>query len=388
MSRERNNYDAVIIGAGSTGIPASRSFAALGMKTLVIDSAPSPGQGSNKAAIGGVRATHSDPAKILLGLKSLPVFSTWKEIYGDEIEWSTGGYCFPVYTEKHRDTLLSLLEFQKNYNLDISWLPARELLDSVPDLNQEGLLGGTISPRDGHCSPLPALLSMYRQARREGVEFLFHSRVLKVTAEKERVTGVETERGSFHAPVVLNASGAWIRDIQVPTRYIAPVQGEPHEAGVTEPVAPLFKPLIVDLRSFPGSANCYFFQIKTGQVIFCLTPDPPVHGLDTLETSEFLPSLSRRILNLVPRLAPLRVRRIWRGLYPMTPDGLPLLGGLSDLEGYYLAGGMCGQGFMLGPGAGEVIAKRATGSTLSDEEEEILRDLSPERDFSRGELLR
>jgi sarcosine oxidase subunit beta len=76
------NYDVIIIGAGSIGTPAAFSFAKEGFKVIVIDQEASVGQVSNKRAIGGVRATHSDPAKISLCLRSIEIFSTWQEKYG------------------------------------------------------------------------------------------------------------------------------------------------------------------------------------------------------------------------------------------------------------------------------------------------------------------
>jgi sarcosine oxidase subunit beta len=41
----------------------------------------------------------------------------------------------------------------------------------------------------------------------------------------------------------------------------------------------------------------------------------------------------------------------------MTPDGSPIVGWSRDLEGYALAVGMCGQGFMLGPGVGALVSR-------------------------------
>ena len=40
----------------------------------------------------------------------------------------------------------------------------------------------------------------------------------------------------------------------------------------------------------------------------------------------------------------------------MTPDGVPIIDFVPDINGLFLAVGMCGQGFMLGPGAGKNIA--------------------------------
>ena len=54
-------YDVIVIGAGSVGLPTAVFLAEAGVSTLVIDQFAGPGQGSNKAAIGGIRATHSSP---------------------------------------------------------------------------------------------------------------------------------------------------------------------------------------------------------------------------------------------------------------------------------------------------------------------------------------
>ena len=40
----------------------------------------------------------------------------------------------------------------------------------------------------------------------------------------------------------------------------------------------------------------------------------------------------------------------------MTPDGLPICGKVNEIEGLFLAVGMCGQGFMMGPGIGRNMA--------------------------------
>ena len=84
-------YDIIVIGAGSVGNPAAMFLAEKGLKVLVIDSLPSPGQGQNKAAIGGVRGTHSDPAKITICLKSIETFSKFEEKYGIDLNSKPGG---------------------------------------------------------------------------------------------------------------------------------------------------------------------------------------------------------------------------------------------------------------------------------------------------------
>ncbi len=97
--------------------------------------------------------------------------------------------------------------------------------------------------------------------------------------------------------------------------------------------------------------------------------------------------VARRMVDLMPRLKNIRVRRTWRGLYPMTPDGAPIIGYAKEIEGYLYAVGMCGQGFMLGPGVGELVTRIVSGQ-LYDTDAEILDILSPYRQFAGQELLK
>jgi sarcosine oxidase subunit beta len=381
------SFDVIVIGAGSVGTPAALSLASAGLKTLVIDEHPSPGQGSNKSAIGGLRATHSDPAKIRTCLRSLEVFATWEERYGDKLEWRKGGYSFVAYREEEEKGLKDLLPFQKSQGLHIDWLDRKELLEAVPGLNPNGLIGGTLSPDDGNASPLLAIHAFYTHAKKLGAQFRFHEKVTGLITAGGRVAGVKTDQGDYGAAFVVNAAGPLGADVARLAGLEVPVLPESHEAAVTEAVARFLEPMIVDIRPVEGSANYYFYQHDTGQVIFCITPSPSIPGLDIRETSSFLPMVARRMVEIIPRLKNVLVRRTWRGLYPMTPDGLPIVGETHELPGFVLAVGMCGQGFMLGPGLGELLTRLVQGS-VSAGDQDTLAYFSPYREFKGQEILK
>ena len=380
-------FDAIIIGGGSIGLPTAMFLSKAGIKTLVIDQFPSPGQGSNKHAIGGIRATHSDPAKIYLGRRSLDYFANWEQLFGDDIEWFKGGYSFIAYDEKEKNTLISLLAIQKAYHLNIDWYDKPELLSIIPDLQQRHLLGGTFSPDDGSASPLKAAYAFYKQAINFGAIFTFNEHVLKINTSQGKITSVETDMDTYNCKYVINAAGSWANEISELVHISIPLKPDSHEAGITEPVQRLFEPMIVDIRPGPGSSNFYFYQHPSGKIIFCLTPNPQIWGNFTADTSDFLIQAARRLLEVMPRLSNLRVRRTWRGTYPMTPDGSPLLGCVDDIEGYILAAGLCGQGFMLGPGIGELLSHLIMGN-LNPNEVEVLDLLKVKRDFSSMEKLK
>ena len=381
------SYDAIIIGAGSVGVPSAMAIAEQGLKPLVIDMNASPGQGENKHAIGGVRATHSDPGKIIIGRRSLKILSTWEERHGDPIEWLKGGYTFPLYRQADAELLKRLLPVQKSYGLNIDFIEPADLQELVPGINPVGLLGGTYSPDDGSISPLLTINAFYRRAVDLGAEFKFKEKITGLMTDGSRVTGVRTDQGQYSAPVVVDAAGPYSREIGKMAGTDLPVTPDSHEAAITEPVKSFFSCMVVDIRPGPDSKNYYFYQNRHGQVVFCITPDPPIVGTDKGATSTFLPQVCARMVTLLPRLKNLRVRRTWRGLYPMTPDGSPLVGWNKEAKGLVHAAGMCGQGLMLGPGIAELIGRMVTEKT-TEEDQVILEEFSPYRKFKQMEALK
>jgi sarcosine oxidase subunit beta len=380
-------YDVIIIGAGSIGVPLAMSLAERGKKALVLEDAASPGQGQNKCAIGGVRATHSDASKIKACLRSLEIFATWEKKHGDDIGWIKGGYLFPVYTEGDEKVLRELLKVQRGLGLNIDWVGPDKVRALVPGIASKDLRGGTWSPDDGSASPLLSNNAFYRRAVKLGAEFRFNEPVLRILTENDAVRGAVTARGAYSAPWVVNAAGAQAAEVSELAGVKVPVKPDCHEAGITEPAERFFEPMVVDIRPGDKSKNYYFYQNWEGQIVFCLTPQPQIWGADRRSTSEFLPEISRRMISLMPSLSNLKVRRTWRGLYPMTPDGFPVVDFPAALKGYVLSVGMCGQGFMLGPGLGEAVAAHIAGAP-SAEDREILAGFRLERAFTGQEKLK
>jgi sarcosine oxidase subunit beta len=380
-------HDVIIVGAGSVGVPTAMAVAELGIRPLVIDMHPSPGQGENKHAIGGIRATHSDPGKIMTCRRSLEVFSSWQELHGDDIDWLKGGYVFPVYRSNDETMLKKLLPVQKKYGLDIGFVGPERIREIIPGINSDGLRGGTVSPNDGSISPLLAVNAFYRRALKLGAEFHFNEKITRIRCQKGKIVGVTTDKERYSTSVVVDAAGPFSPDLAKTVHIDIPITPDSHEGAISEPVHPFFACMVVDIRPAPGSKNYYFYQNRHGQVIFCITPDPPIIGKDKRETSQFLPQVCARMVNLLPRLKNLRVRRTWRGLYPMTPDGSPLIGWNREVTGLLHATGMCGQGLMLAPGIAEVVARMIAGQT-SESDDIILKEFSPYREFAGEEALK
>ena len=380
-------FDVVIIGAGSIGLPLSYYLSKKGLSVAVIEQHASPGRGQNKAAIGGIRATHSDPAKIKIGQMSLDIVRSMEKNHGIDIDWHQGGYLFPVYTPEHERALKKLLEIQHGFGLNINWIDEDMVQELAPGISSFGLKGGTFSPEDGYASPLKMAGAFYKLSVDVGTQFFFYESVLSVEKKGEKIVSLKTDKETYSADLFINASGGNARKIGKMIDADIPVFPDSHEAGITEPVKQFMTPMIVDIRAESRSHNYYFYQTVDGQVVFCITPSPSYIGKDIDNTSEFLPLVVRRMLELYPRLRNIRVRRTWRGLYPMTRDGFPIVDYAKGTSNMLHMVGMCGQGLMLGPGLGQIVAE-----TIVDNQKEkyqfVFDRFSLYRDFSGDELLK
>jgi sarcosine oxidase subunit beta len=217
------------------------------------------------------------------------------------------------------------------------------------------------------------------------VEFRYGEAVVGIDVVRGRVAAVRTTRGRYSTRRVVVAAGARARAVGRLLGLDVPVVPDSHEGGITAPVAQFLGPLVVDLRPGPEgrTANFYFGQNAEGQIIFCYTPQPLIPGEDRESTSAFLPILARRMVSLIPRLRHLLVRRVWRGLYPMTPDGVIIVDRAREVAGAFLAVGMCGQGFMLGPGVGRCVASLVVDGAPTVPPE-VFSTVSFYRSFGRG----
>jgi sarcosine oxidase subunit beta len=116
----------------------------------------------------------------------------------------------------------------------------------------------------------------------------------------------------------------------------------------------MMPPLMVALeRGFAGKQlrNGVFYIGWLGETSEC----------DDLAFSE---QALTRGATFLPLLASIPVRRVITGYYDSTPDHRPILGGISGLDGFYLAAGFSGHGFMLAPAVGEIMAGLIAGSTI------------------------
>lgn len=374
----KRTADVVVIGAGIQGCSIAYNIAKSGLRNVVVLEKDTICSGSTGRCGAGIRAQWGTEMNCRFGLAAIEKFERLQEELGMDCGLHQGGYLVVAYRDSEFERLKESMRLQNSLGINtrvVSYTEAREI---CPGLSAEDAVGFTFHDRDGHADPFLTTFAYMEAARRLGVKFLRFTEVKAIKAVAGRVKGVKTNRGDFDAPVVVNAAGGYAQQVARMAGVEIPNFSERHEILITEPVEPgVCPPMLI---SFSG--NFYIQQRPNGSMIGGCSPEghPQDYGLGT--SWNFLESMSRTFVKLLPRTRGIRVARQWSGLYNMTPDCQPVLCESDDVKGFFLSCGYSGHGFMFGPISGELLAQQILGQKPT-----IPIGMLHYKRFERGELL-
>jgi len=214
-----------------------------------------------------------------------------------------------------------------------------------------------------------SLVRAYLSAcRHRGVEVLESEAAMSLPAWRGRVTGVETTARSITAAVaVVDAAGAWVRQVAelAGARVaLAPVR---HQLLITEPSAEL-DPAQPITRV--ADAAVYLRPARGGLMFGGFEADPqpvdprsePSFRTDDLPLDlGVLRKLAAQVADEAPLASSGRVAEHRGGLFTMSPDGRFVVGPVPDAPGLWIASGCNGSGFSSSPALGEALARWITG---------------------------
>ncbi len=374
----KNTAEVVIIGGGVTGCSIAYNLAHQGCRDVVILEKSYLASGSTGRCGAGIRQQWGTEMNCILSRESVKLFEEMNDTLNvkRDIEFKQKGYLLLAYSEREMN------QFEKNLALQNSLvIPSRrvsmdEIRKIVSYLNLEGVKGATFCPTDGHANPFRVTQAYAGEAVRLGAKIYTETEVLDIKTRGGKIQGVETDRGFISTENVVNAAGGYAFAVSSMAGIKLPVKSERHEILVTEPVEPLLDPMVMSF-----SYNIYCQQTPEGTFIMGYGPEDAPESFSIRSSRYFLRKMASKVTSLLPVLSNLRVVRQWAGLYNITPDNQPILGEVPGLDGFYLAVGFSGHGFMIAPMVGILMAEMILGKDLSMEHK---LDLGR---FERGELI-
>lgn len=310
--------------------------------------------GSTGRNAGGVRYQFSTPVNIQLSIRSLDVIAHFEELFGVSAHYHPLGYLFLLTQPVHVTRFKQNIALQRSLGVhDVRYLELAEIAQLAPQLNLEGVLGGSICPRDGTADPNTVTQTYAAKARALGVEIATDTTVTGIELRGGRVACVQTDRGDIATPVVVDCAGPWAARIAAFAGLDVPIVPLRRQFFNTAPVPgiPPDHPFVVEFET-----TLYFHPDAGGLLVGMSNRDETRSESYAIDEAFHHRTLERLVYRM-PLLEHARVTSQMAGLYEATPDAHPILGPARDVPGFYLCAGFSGHGFQHSPAAGLVLGE-------------------------------
>jgi sarcosine oxidase subunit beta len=364
----------VIVGGGIMGLGLAYNLARRGERDVVLLERGYLNGGASGRNGGGVRAQWTTPTMIRLAKRSLDIGDRFASEMGINTWFRRGGYLFLAPTREHVERIERNAELHHRYGIPTRILTPDGAREVVPELDASRFLAAAWNPDDAVVFPWPYVWGYASRAEALGVRVLTFTKVTGFEGSGRLLRAVVTDRGRIEADLVVNAAGAWSKEVAALAGVALPNRPERHEILVTSPLKPWLRPLVSVLGK-----GLYFSQSLRGEIVGGMGDPEEPEGIDARSTLRFLSRFARALTEIAPITAGLEVMRQWAGCYDVTPDNNPVLG-RAGYDNFLQLNGFVGHGFMMAPAVTELMA----GAMAGDPPDEIFERFTLSR-FERGE---
>ena len=339
----------VIIGGGIMGASIAFHLAAAGVHGVVVAERAELGSGSSAKPLGGVRATFSDPANVVLGKRSLDAYKRFGEHFGADIGLREVGYLFLCRSEAEVLDCEAGVAVQNSFGANSRMISPAEAARLNPFLDPGALLAASYSPQDGYAEPARAVAAYTAAAKAAGAVFLTGTEVLAIESGAGGISSATTNRGTLRTDAVICAAGAWSRRVGRLAGVELPVTPVRRQIGITKKTGTYPEvPFTLDL-----STTMYFHNCAEALLLGISNMEEPGYNRDF--NFEWLAEFNAAARICAPSLVEPDLEYGWAGLYENTPDHNALIGASAELPGFFYATGFSGHGFLQAPAVGELV---------------------------------
>ena len=398
--------DIVIIGGGIVGVSTAWFLARQGVKVALCEKGHIAGEQSGRNW-GWVRQQGRDVREMPMIMESLNIWRGLAGEIGEDVGFEQTGCLYAARTDAELEGYAAWLPTAREYGLDTRIISADEITRLVPGAATRWQ-GGTYTASDGQAEPHKAAPAIARAAARGGASILTACAVRGIETQAGRLSAVVTEQGTIRTSVALCAAGAWTSmfcrslDIELPQltlngTVVRTAPGErvlnacvwdnragirrrqdggynvAHSAFLEHPIVPstfrfAFRYLPAFRREFGGVrlsiGREFVDEWRTPRRWRLDAPSPfeKTRVLNPQPRPRAVAGIRRIIAERFPRLADTGIAEAWSGVVETTPDAVPVIDQAETVPGFYMATGLSGHGFGIGPGAGKAIAGMLTGT--------------------------
>lgn len=289
---------------------------------------------------------------------------------GQATGWLRTGRMFLAGSDSTRRGFEAMHTEARARGIETRWIDGAEARKLNPHIDPAAVDAIWFNPLSGRLNPADLTAAYATAARRAGAQIVENCTVTAIETAGGRTSAVRTSKGRLDADVVIVAAGLWSRAMLAAVGVDIAQWSVEHFYLIAD-VAPRLKretPSFVSPdhlvygREEVGGLLVGFFDENARTIDPGRLPEPFTFTLLEPDYDKIAPYFDSAI-RIFPVLADAPVRRFINGPESFTPDGLPLIGPVDDMEGLIIATAMNSAGVTFSAMAGDIVSRMVTGET-------------------------
>ncbi len=277
---------------------------------------------------------------------------------GDTFEMEEIGCLMMCKQEKTLQHEFHLADDAEKFGLQVERLRRNEVQQLETDVEVD-VAGAVLFKDDCHFDPGKMITALKKHLEKNGVRFQLHTTVTGFEKQNNRVTAVLTDKGKTDADELIVATGSWLPVVMrmMGIRLLLqPGKGYSHTYDHVEKNLK-YPAILVDGRC---AITPWKQRLRIGGTM-------ELSGINNRVLIKRMQGIYESARNFYPGLTidfpP--ADKIWNGLRPVTPDGLPYIGRVNNFENVIVAGGHAMLGISEGTGTGKLVSEITQHKTTS-----------------------
>jgi len=358
----------VIIGGGVGGTSVAFHLAELGERDVVLLDRSDLTSGSTFHSAGLVGQLRADPTLTKMNMHSVDLYRRLQESETPP-SWRECGSIKLASSPERMEEIRRQIGWARTFGLDLHEISPTEAQELFPLIDLDGVVGACYMPSDGQVDPSQLAQAMASGARKAGVKFFTHTRVLEIRTAAGRVISVLTDKGEIECDVVVNCGGMYAPSIARMVGVRVPIIPMSHQYLITEN---FLDPQAKHLPSLRDPDNLiYFRQEVSGLLMGGYERNSKPWTADHTHFDDIPADFNGRLLSeewdrfeeiainsqkRVPAMEQVGVKNFINGPEGFTPDNEFCLGE-TEVGGFFVAAGFCAHGIAGAGGIGKVVAE-------------------------------
>ncbi|MDW6024297.1 FAD-binding oxidoreductase [Mesorhizobium sp. BAC0120] len=404
------NSEVVIVGGGVVGVTTALFLAQRNIPVALLEKGRVAAEQSSRNW-GWIRKQGRDADELPIVIEASRLWRQLAEECGEDIGLNQTGVTYLASSDKEMASFEEFMKLAAIHQLDTRLLDGNETAKLIEGMSRN-FKGALTTPSDMRAEPWVAVPALARLAARKGARIVENcaARTLEISAG--RIKGVWTEAGYIETSSVLVAGGAWSSLFLRKHGVSIPQLSVRSTAAATEPMPEIHPGAAVDEHiAFRRRQDGGYTLASGGGSLLYVGPDAFRHAtkyLPALAANPFgtryfpfapkgypdswstprdwtadsqSPFERMRVLNppaersrvraiernfsgLFPQLGKVRLKASWAGMIDAMPDVVPIVDRVQAIGGLFVATGMSGHGFGVGPGIGRVVSDLIQGNGI------------------------